>query len=568
MGSMTSGARPGRKSLVVCMVALGLLLAIWQWLDGSHGPAHTYLLAGEVAWDPGPVRPCSPEAMAGLDVRIEIPPPAGGWPGVPQAVNVFNVFSGEVMIAHGDRTVCGRMHDAASRDSRFRAGVGMVVVPYAGATEPIRVAWTQPIKAEWVPTIRVGTPSQVQQNDMLRLVMRAATLAVAIAMGFTALMGFLTTRDGVFFGFTLLCLLMVLWQAILSGLTGYPQPWLPVETNEPRWLVGASCVGLSTLLYAMWMLVGGDWLWAKSPLRLLVLTIACSLVGVLLSVSLPLQMLGEFAHWADRVARICVALVFGMAVFIAAVRFRRVRPEHRGDVLVGPLALLPFMGMGLLDAAESRWLIEYRMEAIQFCITWFLTVGAYVLNLRLGRLRRQRDEMQVLADTDALTGLSNRRAGLRALDHHVSKARQQSGDLSVGFLDIDLFKRINDEHGHEVGDRVLVEVAKVLMQSVRNRSDAVRMGGEEFLLMLPGVDEHGALQRAEAMRAEVAKVASRMGVRGLDVTASIGLASLDAGDQDAAALLRRADGAMYQAKRSGRNRVVVGSAAVGGTLLE
>jgi diguanylate cyclase (GGDEF)-like protein len=563
MASVNPVTKPGRTLPMVVLGVLAAMLAVWHVAGSLRAHDHqSHLLTGEIAWDPAPVRPCPPEVVAGLDTRVEIPPPDGGWPGVPQAVDVFNVFSGEVMIAHGDRMVCGRMHDAASRDSRFRAGVGMVVVPYAGATEPIRLAWTRPLMDEWVPTVRMGTPSLVQQHDMLRLVMRAATLAVAIAMGFTALMGFLTTRDRVFFGFTLLCMLMVLWQAILSGLTGYPQPWLPVDTNEPRWLAGASSVGLAALLFSMWMLVGGSWMWKKSVRVLLVACVMLGLAGVALSVLLPIERLREFARWADYLVRICTALVFVVAIHVASVRYPRVRIEHRGAVLVGPLALIPFMGMGLLELTGSSWLVEYRMEAIQFCITWFLTVGAYVLNLRLGRLRRQRDEMQVLADTDALTGLSNRRAGLRVLEQHVAAARQAGGELTVGFLDVDLFKQINDEHGHEVGDQVLVEIARVLLGSVRSRADAVRMGGEEFLLMLPGVDLDAARSRLEGIRGEVATVAGRLGVPGLEVTASIGVASLVVEDRDAAALLRRADGAMYQAKRSGRDRVVVDQAPV------
>ena len=77
-------------------------------------------------------------------------------------------------------------------------------------------------------------------------------------------------------------------------------------------------------------------------------------------------------------------------------------------------------------------------------------------------MRRQRDEMRALADTDGLTGLPNRRAGLKRLEQHMRDARIGDGTLAVGFLDIDLFKRINDVHGHEAGDRVLVAVAATL----------------------------------------------------------------------------------------------------------
>lgn len=230
--------------------------------------------------------------------------------------------------------------------------------------------------------------------------------------------------------------------------------------------------------------------------------------------------------------------------------------RHRADATAALAAVLPFLTMAVMDLADSCLLIEYRVEAIQLSITWFLTVSAYVLNLRLGQLRRQRDEMRALADTDGLTGLPNRRAGLKRLEQHMRDARTGDGTLAVGFLDIDLFKRINDVHGHEAGDRVLVAVAATLTSAVRDPADVIRMGGEEFLVLLPGIGGATARARLETMRSEVSAAGAALGIDGLVVTASIGLATLVTEDTDAASLLRRADEAMYRAKRAGRDRVV------------
>ncbi|MCC5647955.1 GGDEF domain-containing protein [Nostoc sp. CHAB 5824] len=164
--------------------------------------------------------------------------------------------------------------------------------------------------------------------------------------------------------------------------------------------------------------------------------------------------------------------------------------------------------------------------------------------------------MRALADTDGLTGLPNRRAGLKRLEQHMRDARAGDGTLAVGFLDIDLFKRINDVHGHEAGDRVLVAVAATLTSAVRDPADVIRMGGEEFLVLLPGIGGATARARLEGMRSEVSAAGAGLGIEGLVVTASIGLATLLAEDTDAASLLRRADEAMYRAKRAGRDRVV------------
>ena len=506
-----------------------------------------YLVTGAPTSEQAPQRHCTPAMRAQLTERVEIPAPPGGWSGAPQAVNVFNVFAGEVRVHHGDREVCGRMHDARTRDSRFRAGIGMVAVPPAGSREPIQVAWSTPLKAGWIPTVRIGAPSPIQQFDTARLLVRTACVAIAIALAFMALMGFLSTRDRAFFGYTLLCALSVLGQSVLSGLSGYPEPWLPVDGQESRWLVAFSCVGLPVLLYVMWLLVGGPRIWPATRRWLPWLTAGLCALG-LATVWLPPAGLSRLATAMDAGFVIGCTSVFALGLAL----LRR----HRADATAALAAVLPFLTMAAMDLADSGLLIEYRVEAIQLSITWFLTVSAYVLNLRLGQLRRQRDEMRALADTDELTGLPNRRAGLKRLEQHMRDARAVDDTLAVGFLDIDLFKRINDVHGHEAGDRVLVAVAATLTAAVRDPADVIRMGGEEFLVLLPGIGGATARARLEAMRSQVSAAGTALGIDGLAVTASIGLATLAAEDADAASLLRRADEAMYRAKRAGRDQVV------------
>ncbi len=511
-----------------------------------------YLVTGAPTSEQAPQRRCTPEMQAELTERVEIPAPPGGWSGAPQAINVFNIFAGEVRVHHGDREICGRMHDARTRDSRFRAGVGMVVVPPAGNHEPIQVAWEKPLKPGWIPTVRIGAPSPVQQFDTARLLVRTACVAIAIALAFMALMGFLSTRDRVFFGYALLCALSVLGQSVLSGLSGYPEPWLPVDGQETRWLVAFSCVGLPILLYVMWLLVGGARLWPKTQRWLPWFTAGLCALAVA-AAWLPTAGLSRLATAMDS-----GFVMGGVVVFALGVALLR---RHRADAVPAIAAVLPFLAMAAMDLADNCLLIEYRVEAIQLSITWFLTVSAYVLNLRLGQLRRQRDEMRALADTDELTGLPNRRAGLKRLEQHMRDARASDDTLAVGFLDIDLFKRINDVHGHEAGDRVLVAVAATLTAAVRDPADVIRMGGEEFLVLLPGIGGATARARLEAMRSQVSAAGASLGVDGLAVTASIGLATLITEDADAASLLRRADGAMYRAKHAGRDRVVDAEAA-------
>lgn len=542
--------RQGRYVTGAVLVVLLMVLATpWLGYARTVEAGRDYLLVGEATNEPTPHRACSPQMLSGDRQQVEVQAPPGGWSGEPQALDVFNVFAGEVRMQHGDREICGNMHDARTRDSRFRAGIGMVAVPKAGSYEPFVVSWQTPLKARWVPTLRLGAPSPVQQNDTARLLVRAACIAVAIALALSALMAYLTTRDRSFLMYIGATLVLVLWQSILGGLSGYPEPWLAVGERGAWWLLSLTAATQALVLPALWRLNGGDRVLPRS--RLAQQVVLWGLMG--------LAVLVPWLGW-DQLAVVALVLqgcfVAGCLLSLGMGLWARLR----GDVwaLAGLAALTPMLVLVLADATSARWLFEYRVEALQLAVTWLLMMAAYALNLRLGRLRQQRDEMRQLAETDMLTGLANRRAGLQQLAHHVDRVQRDGSLLVIGFLDIDLFKDINDRHGHEVGDQVLVAVAQALRAAVRNQDEVVRMGGEEFLLLLPGMPREVATERLEGLRQRITEICQELQVPGLEVTASIGLAQWRPGEDDLAGLLRRADHAMYVAKRNGRNRVFDG----------
>lgn len=544
------GAKGGRSSRAWA-VRLLILLLVLLWPVAGMAQAlqvdRDFLLLGEATDQQAPVRVCTPEILARLTHVIQVQPPVGGWPGAPQALDVFNVFAGEVMISHGERQVCGHMQDARTRDSRFRAGIGMVMVPKAGNTDPILVAWEPPLKSRWIPTVRLGAPSPVQQSDTARLLIRTACIAIALALALSALMGYFTTRGRDFLTYALVCVLLVVWQSILSGLSGYPEPWLPVGRAAPVWMVAISALSYGVMIWMLWRLCGGRRAVRNSRRGMLWMTAALGLVALLT----PFM-----SHHMLAVTAVALDGVFAAACVIAlGVGFVSLRRGHY-HVVDGIVAVVPLLMLMLADVSGNRLLVEYRVEAAQLVVTWFLMMSAYSLNRSLGHMRQQRDEMRQLADTDMLTGLPNRRAGLRQLEQYLLETRLNGQPLSIGFLDIDLFKQINDRYGHDVGDQVLVSVARTLESGVRNRSDVIRMGGEEFLILLPGSSADVALPRLEQLRERVSLQAAGLDHDGLVVTSSIGLAELRPDDNDVAALLRRADNAMYRAKRSGRNRVV------------
>lgn len=190
-----------------------------------------------------------------------------------------------------------------------------------------------------------------------------------------------------------------------------------------------------------------------------------------------------------------------------------------------------------------------------------LTARARSLVRRRRYTERLRDNVQIsieMAITDALTGLFNRRYMESHFDKLIEQASSRAKPLSVMLLDIDYFKSINDSHGHDAGDAVLREFASRIKRSIRGIDLACRYGGEEFVIVMPETDMAVAAMVAERLRRRIAAEPFTIKSEGerVAVTISVGIASLRADDGEAAALLKRADAALYRAKRDGRNRVV------------
>jgi len=174
---------------------------------------------------------------------------------------------------------------------------------------------------------------------------------------------------------------------------------------------------------------------------------------------------------------------------------------------------------------------------------------------------RLRDNVQMsieMAITDALTGLFNRRYMESHVATLVEQAAARSKPLTVMVLDIDYFKSINDNHGHDAGDDVLRDFALRIKRSIRGIDLACRYGGEEFVLVMPETDMAVAAMVAERLRRRIAAepFSIQKGAKSVPVTISIGIAGLRDKDDTAASVLKRADQALYRAKRDGRNRVV------------
>ncbi|WP_157265249.1 GGDEF domain-containing protein [Azohydromonas aeria] len=158
---------------------------------------------------------------------------------------------------------------------------------------------------------------------------------------------------------------------------------------------------------------------------------------------------------------------------------------------------------------------------------------------------------------DPLTGLFNRRHLDGTLEQELARARRGGYPLALVMLDLDHFKRINDTYGHAGGDALLRQLGRLLRAACRSGDTACRCGGEEFVLVLPGLDEPVLDERAEFWRCSIEAMVTHFGGKAFSVTASLGVAVFPRHADDALSLLRCADRALYAAKQAGRNRVVL-----------
>ena len=229
----------------------------------------------------------------------------------------------------------------------------------------------------------------------------------------------------------------------------------------------------------------------------------------------------------------------------------------------GVLALAAY---GFLLSAEDTPFAEHLL----FSSALSLISLAVVINVVRTRVTRIADELTVDAYLDPLTRIPNRRSFDARFEIEVERTRRDNGPLSLVICDLDYFKRVNDEFGHETGDLVLERAARAIAGTIRSADHASRIGGEEFGLILPSAEPDEAATAAERVRD---RIAAEFAAEEYEVTISCGVASAPSGDADEVALYAAADEALYEAKRAGRNctaiasgdsiRIVGGGTAIG-----
>jgi diguanylate cyclase (GGDEF)-like protein len=249
-------------------------------------------------------------------------------------------------------------------------------------------------------------------------------------------------------------------------------------------------------------------------------------------------------------------LALGMLSALAASVVAMIRGSRYALLFLAgwtPLLLINALGSAQLSGWTPDWV--FGNAAAMGAGAFEALVLAFGLARRSAVMHREHTQARRLADTDPLTGVFNRRAWSRRLAELEERTRLRGESLSLLFLDLDRFKEINDRFGHDAGDRALQTLAAVMREELRDVDEIGRYGGEEFVVALPGVDARRAMQIAERIRGRLQQLASAAREGDLP-TVSIGVASAG-GDQDLESLIRRADRAMYVAKKSGRNRAVL-----------
>lgn len=288
-----------------------------------------------------------------------------------------------------------------------------------------------------------------------------------------------------------------------------------------------------------------------------------------------------------------VLLIAGIAVMLALAPVLEKTLFHNYEIMhdlvwmiyAVPTALAAYgfgfmvaMGLGLLETAII-WLWDYHLQEFLATgqvneIVLFLTVYNLVVAFNMGwlteRLRRQgqfilkaNSLLQDMASRDHVTGLYNARTFHGSLQKALEVARGSGRPVGLIFIDVDQFKDFNDRYGHQAGNSVLAAVGRCVAQSVRSGDLPCRYGGDEFAVILPGANSAVARKVAERIQESVRELRSEEGEMWQNLTLSLGLAVHPEHAADAALLVSAADGALYDAKRFGRNRVAVAGEEAG-----
>jgi len=472
-----------------------------------------------------------------------------------------------VLTVHQSDRVRVRIFNAASDDSRPDMPLLSPAFeqPTFGGTRDVvylidRLEGARALRAEIeqprgvaAPTFSFGTLQQTLAQGATHSRMIALAFGALIAMTLAALSVWVILSDRMFVLYAGLILMLALYLACFSG-EARGWPWLAaVARVEPySWNVPIALAGAAAALFVREI---ADLELFVPPAHRLFGGLAALFVLLAGANALRLLGLGPFVSAAGNLLFVGAAVLTLVFVFIA---------WRRGSRAAGWFLIAWCLLEGSTIAAAGRLLVSRAGEnetLVYYGLPLSMVAAAVLIALGVAdRLRAQRralTEAERHARTDPLTGVLNRRSLLEQLDVACRRARASGLPLTLLFIDLDHFKRINDSFGHLAGDACLAAIVGPVQSELR-QSDAIgRYGGEEFVVILNGADEAAAHPIAERIVRRIASVSVEGYGAPIQLTCSIGVAASDTlgvwGDQ----LIRHADAAVYGAKRSGRNRVQI-----------
>lgn len=215
-------------------------------------------------------------------------------------------------------------------------------------------------------------------------------------------------------------------------------------------------------------------------------------------------------------------------------------------------------GLVVLGAAEGA--VDFANGSgfdLAATLVFLVVLGAFNFSLASLVLGSLIERLRELSATDALTDLPNRRLMMNRLAQEHARFMRSGHAYTLVMMDLDFFKKVNDTYGHTVGDQMLMGVARALRSNLRSSDTLARVGGEEFMLLMPLTDADGALTQAVRIRDKIAQTEIHTDAGGLRATMSLGVAEVLPDDKNVAAVISRADAALYRAKAAGRNGVEV-----------
>lgn len=542
---------------------LGLLLAFVPTLVtaapatlvGAWRPAASHESVASVRRDdPGLMRfdPARLHAFEGGDDGswILLWPEQGHWPRAPWVLQVGSPGL-QTLSFHASPSAPPRvaelMHPAESAWPCH--GCLVFAVDQAPADdEPLRLHVDARNVIPSAMTFAVSSISEYQRADALRLALASACLSTMAAMAVIALLFGFRLRDVTFLYYAIFVLCYALILCIQSGYVADPLRWQAIASAPRVWGRFATT---ASVVFAILFLNRFAHLARHAPRGRSLLLGYGGAIAVLAGLGLvPI----ESANALGR-ALINPLLILGGPLLLgvaAAAAWHGSR--YARFFLIGwtPLLIVTVLGSLQLYGIADGWTWSDEAALVAGAIeTLVLSLGLAERSLAL---RRDRDHARRLADIDALTGLFNRRAWTDRMLALEEELQRQGHSFSVLFLDLDLFKELNDRLGHEAGDTALRVLAGVMREELREQDIIGRYGGEEFVVGLPGADRAHASLVAERIRQRLQDISNADPARAMR-TVSIGVATLHKGE-NTNALLQRADAAMYAAKAAGRNRVM------------